>query len=46
MHTHTHTQVRRYVEAATEEERFRLQASGEFHLGEFVNKFVRGYVRH
>lgn len=29
-------------DAATEEERARLEIQGEFHLGEFVNKFCRG----
>ena len=35
-------QVRKNSEAATDEERYRLETVGEFHLGEFVNKFVRG----
>ena len=30
------------ADAATEEERARLEIQGEFHLGEFVNKFCRG----
>lgn len=30
------------LDAATEEERARLEIQGEFHLGEFVNKFCRG----
>lgn len=29
-------------DAATEEERARLEIQGEFHLGEFVNKFCQG----
>lgn len=31
-----------FPDAATEEERARLEIQGEFHLGEFVNKFCRG----
>lgn len=31
-----------YSDAATEEERARLEIQGEFHLGEFVNKFCPG----
>lgn len=31
-----------FADAATEEERARLEIQGEFHLGEFVNKFCRG----
>ena len=31
-----------FTDAATEEERARLEIQGEFHLGEFVNKFCRG----
>jgi len=34
--------VRRNADAATDEERGRLEVQGEFHLGEFVNKFVHG----
>jgi len=34
--------VRRNVDAATDEERGRLEVQGEFHLGELVNKFVHG----
>ena len=34
--------VRKNGEAATDEERQRLDIVGEFHLGEFVNRFRRG----
>ncbi|CAM9656294.1 unnamed protein product, partial [Phaeothamnion confervicola] len=34
--------VRKNAEAVTEEERARLEPQGEFHLGEIVNRFVRG----
>ncbi|CAM9095121.1 unnamed protein product [Ectocarpus sp. 4 AP-2014] len=34
--------LRRNADAATEEERARLEIQGEFHLGEFVNRFCRG----
>lgn len=37
--THAHTQNN---DAATEEERARLEPHGEYHLGEFVNRFRRG----
>lgn len=30
------------IDAAPEEERARLEIQGEFHLGEFVNKFCKG----
>jgi len=34
--------VRRNAEAATDEDRTRLDPQGEFHLGEFVNRFHKG----
>ncbi|GAB5037075.1 dna damage-binding protein 1a-like [Nannochloropsis oceanica] len=34
--------VRKNSEAPSDEERYRLQTVGQYHLGEFVNKFVRG----
>ena len=36
--------MRKNSGAATDEERYRLETTGEFHLGEFVNKFVHGCV--
>jgi DNA damage-binding protein 1 len=34
--------LRRNSDASTDEERSRLDVAGEFHLGEFVNRFRRG----
>lgn len=34
--------VRRNAEAASDEERARLEVQGEYHLGEFVNRFQKG----
>jgi DNA damage-binding protein 1 len=34
--------VRKNADAATDEERSRLEVVGEYHLGEFVNRFRRG----
>ena len=34
--------VRKNTDAATDEERSRLEVTGEYHLGEFVNRFRRG----
>lgn len=37
--------VRKNSDAATEEDRGRLEVVGEFHLGEFVNRFRHGTAR-
>jgi DNA damage-binding protein 1 len=36
------SQVRKNADATTDEERSRLEVQGEFHVGEFINKFSRG----
>jgi hypothetical protein len=36
--------LKRNSEAATDDERSRLEISGMFHLGDFVNKFRHGIV--